>query len=97
MGAFAALIFPTTLSIISQRLPRPRRAGQGHRRLGRGDRPRRRRRARSPGGALLAHFWWGSVFLALVPVALLAAVAAAVRRARVARARRRPRSTCPAW
>jgi MFS family permease len=30
------------------------------------------------GGLLLAHFWWGGVFLALVPVALVAAVLAAV-------------------
>ncbi len=30
------------------------------------------------GGELLEHFWWGSVFLALVPVALIAAVLTAI-------------------
>jgi len=72
MGAFAALIFPTTLSIITNTFP---------------DRAERRKAigvwgavtglgvAVGPvtGGELLAHFGWPSVFVALVPVAVLAA------------------------
>ena len=50
MGACAALIYPTTLSIITNAYPDRERAGQGHRRVGRGDGARRGRRARSPAG-----------------------------------------------
>jgi EmrB/QacA subfamily drug resistance transporter len=77
MGSFAALIFPTTLSIIANTFPDRRErasaigiwgavAGLGV--------------AIGPvtGGLLLAHYSWPSVFLALVPVALVALVAAAV-------------------
>jgi EmrB/QacA subfamily drug resistance transporter len=73
MGGFAALIYPTTLSIIANIYPvRAERAkaiavwgavtGLGV--------------AVGPvtGGLLLAHFWWGSVFMALVPVAVVAAL-----------------------
>ena len=73
MGAFAALIFPTTLSIITNAYPdrseRAKAIGIWGAVTGVGV-------AVGPitGGALLAHFWWGSVFLALVPVALIAAV-----------------------
>ena len=77
MGACAALIYPTTLSIITAAYP---------------DRKERRTAigiwgavsglgvAIGPvsGGLLLGHFWWGSIFLALAPVAVVAAVAAAV-------------------
>src|SRR5262245_893635 len=72
MGMFAALIFPTTLSIIANTFPdRKQRAaalGAWGAVVGLGV-------AGGPvaGGALLAHFSWGSVFLALVPVALIAA------------------------
>ncbi len=72
MGAFAALIFPTTLSIISNAFPdrRERAAALGAwgAVVGLGV-------AGGPvaGGLLLAHFAWGSVFLALAPVALIAA------------------------
>ena len=73
MGVCAALIFPTTLSVINNAFP---------------DRSRRRAAigvwgavtglgvAVGPvtGGFLLAHFSWPSVFLALIPVALVAAV-----------------------
>jgi EmrB/QacA subfamily drug resistance transporter len=73
MGAFAALIFPATLSIISNAFPgrRQRAAALGGwgAVVGVGV-------ASGPvtGGLLLEHFYWGSVFLALVPLALLAAV-----------------------
>jgi EmrB/QacA subfamily drug resistance transporter len=76
MGAFAALIYPTTLSIITNAYPdrkeRARAIGIWGAVTGLGV-------AVGPvsGGLLLAHFWYGSVFLALVPVALLAAVATA--------------------
>jgi EmrB/QacA subfamily drug resistance transporter len=75
MGAFAALIFPTTLSIISntfrERRERAAALGIWGAVVGLGV-------AAGPltGGALLEHFYWGSVFWALVPLALLAAVAA---------------------
>lgn len=72
MGAFAALIYPTTLSIITNAYPdraeRARAIGVWGAVTGLGV-------AVGPvtGGLLLAHFWFGSVFWALVPVALVAA------------------------
>ena len=74
MGTFAALIFPTTLSIISNtfRDRRERAAALGiwGAVVGLGV-------ALGPltGGVLLEHFYWGSVFWALVPLALVTAVA----------------------
>ena len=87
MGTFAAVIFPTTLSIISNTFPerRERAAALGvwGAVVGVGV-------AAGPvtGGLLLEHFYWGSVFWALVPLALVAAVVAYVDRARVAGPRR---------
>jgi EmrB/QacA subfamily drug resistance transporter len=75
MGVFAALIFPTTLSVISNAFPdRKERAaalGGWGAVVGVGV-------AAGPvtGGALLTHFAWGSVFLALAPLAVVAAVLA---------------------
>ena len=72
MGAFAALIFPTTLSIITNafrdRRQRAAALGGWGAVVGVGV-------ASGPvaGGFLLDHFYWGSVFLALAPVAVLAA------------------------
>ena len=77
MGAFAALIFPTTLSIISntfrERRERAAALGIWGAVVGIGV-------AAGPvaGGLLLEHFAWGSVFWALVPLALITAVAAYV-------------------
>jgi EmrB/QacA subfamily drug resistance transporter len=74
MGAFAALIFPTTLSIISntfrERRERAAALGIWGGVVGLGV-------AAGPitGGVLLEHFYWGSVFWALVPLALATAVA----------------------
>ncbi|MEN8674125.1 MFS transporter [Nocardioides sp.] len=71
MGFFAALIFPTTLSIISntftERRERAAALGAWGAAVGMGV-------ALGPvtGGALLQHFSWHSVFWALVPVAVLA-------------------------
>ena len=71
MGAAAALIFPTTLSVISQTFPdraaRAKAIGAWGAVTGAGV-------AVGPvaGGALLERFSWVSVFLALVPVAVLA-------------------------
>ena len=65
MGVFAALIFPTTLSIISNtftdRKQRAAALGGWGAVVGMGV-------ALGPvtGGLLLEHFYWGSVFLALV-------------------------------
>jgi EmrB/QacA subfamily drug resistance transporter len=75
MGTFAALIFPTTLSIISntfrERRERAAALGVWGAVVGVGV-------AAGPitGGLLLEHFFWGSVFWALVPLALVTAVAA---------------------
>jgi EmrB/QacA subfamily drug resistance transporter len=75
MGTFAALIFPTTLSIISntfrERRERAAALGIWGAVVGLGV-------AAGPvtGGLLLEHFYWGSVFWALVPLALVTAVAA---------------------
>jgi len=74
MGAFAALIYPTTLSIITNAFPdRKERAGA----IGVWGAVTGLGVAVGPvtGGLLLAHFWYGSVFLALVPAALVAAIA----------------------
>ena len=91
MGTFAALIFPTTLSIISntfrERRERAAALGVWGAVVGLGV-------AAGPltGGVLLEHFYWGSVFWALVPLALVTAVAAFVLVPGVARPRRaRPR------
>ena len=76
MGVFAALIFPTTLSIIAntftERRERASALGLWGASVGIGV-------ALGPvgGGVLLSHFSWHSVFWALVPVSLLAAVMAA--------------------
>ena len=70
MGVGAALIMPSTLSIITatftDRGERQRALGVWSGTSGAGV-------ALGPivGGLLLAHFWWGSVFLINVPVALL--------------------------
>lgn len=72
MGVFAALIFPTTLSIItntfSDRRQRAAALGGWGAVVGVGV-------AAGPvtGGLLLEHFSWSSVFWALIPLALLAA------------------------
>ncbi len=75
MGMFAALIFPTTLSIItnafSDRRQRAAALGGWGAVVGIGV-------AAGPvtGGLLLEHFSWSSVFWALIPLALLAAALA---------------------
>jgi EmrB/QacA subfamily drug resistance transporter len=77
MGMAAAVIFPTTLSIISntfrERRERAAALGIWGAVVGLGV-------AAGPvtGGVLLEHFYWGSVFWALVPLALVTAVAAYV-------------------
>jgi EmrB/QacA subfamily drug resistance transporter len=75
MGAAAALIFPTTLSIITNTFPDRRARAQA---IGAWGAVTGLGVATGPviGGALLERFWWGSVFLALVPVALIAMVGA---------------------
>ena len=74
MGMFAALIFPTSLSVITNAFPnraeRAKAIGVWGAVTGLGV-------AVGPvtGGLVLAHFSWPAVFLALVPVALAAALA----------------------
>ena len=75
MGVFAAMIFPTTLSIITNAFPeRRKRAGA----IGVWGAVVGVGVAVGPltGGLLLEHFWWGSVFVALVPMAVITAVLA---------------------
>ncbi|CAN5596450.1 MFS transporter [soil metagenome] len=75
MGVGAALIFPATLSIISNLYPdrteRAKAIGLWGAMTGLGV-------AFGPftGGLLLEHFWWGSVFVVMAPVAVLTLVAA---------------------
>src|SRR5690348_813185 len=75
MGAFAALIFPTTLSIITNTYPERRERAKA---IGIWGAVTGLGVAVGPvtGGLLLSHFGWPSVFLALVPVAVVAAVLA---------------------
>jgi drug resistance transporter, EmrB/QacA subfamily len=74
MGASAAVIFPTTLSIITNAFPE---RGERAKAIGVWGAVTGLGVAIGPvtGGLLLAHFGWPSVFVALVPVALLALVA----------------------
>ena len=73
MGICAALIYPTTLSVITNLFPN---RGERAKAIGVWGAVTGLGVAVGPisGGLLLAHFGWPSVFLALVPVALLAAV-----------------------
>jgi EmrB/QacA subfamily drug resistance transporter len=76
MGLGGAAVMPQTLSIISnvfERAERPRAIGLWAMAVGLGI-------AAGPvlGGALLDHFWWGSVFLINVPVTVVGAIAAAI-------------------
>lgn len=77
MGAGAALIFPMTLSIITDTFPdskkRSKAIGGWAAATGIGF-------ATGPlvGGALLEYYWWGVIFAALIPVALAAMLGAIV-------------------
>jgi MFS family permease len=74
MGTFAALIFPTTLSVITNAYPDRRERAAA---IGAWGAVTGLAVAVGPvtGGLLLQEFSWPSVFIALVPVALVAAVA----------------------
>jgi MFS transporter, DHA2 family, multidrug resistance protein len=76
MGLGGAAVMPQTLSIISnvfEPAERPRAIGLWAMAVGLGI-------AAGPvlGGALLDHFWWGSVFIINVPVTAVGAIAAAI-------------------
>lgn len=75
MGVAAALIYPTTLAIITDTF---RDAKQRAVAIGLWGAVTGLGVAIGPilGGALLEVYWWGSLFLALVPIALIAAVTA---------------------
>ena len=73
MGIAAALIYPTTLAIITDTFRDPKqRAGA----IGVWGAVTGLGVAIGPilGGALLESFWWGSLFLALAPIALIAVI-----------------------
>src|SRR6201998_1156717 len=73
MGVGAAVIFPTTLGLITniftEPVPRARAIGLGAAMVGVGV-------AVGPlsGGCLLEHFWWGSIFMVNIPIAALAII-----------------------
>lgn len=69
MGVGAAIIFPTTLSIITNVFPDRKDRAKA---IGIWGATTGLAVAFSPivGGFLLEHFWWGSVFLAMTPLAL---------------------------
>lgn len=75
MGVSAALIYPTTLAIITDTFRDPKQRAIA---IGLWGAVTGLGVAIGPilGGALLEVFWWGSLFLALVPIALVAAAAA---------------------
>ena len=75
MGVASALIYPTTLAIITDTFRDPRQRAAA---IGAWGAVTGLGVAIGPilGGALLESFWWGSLFLALAPIALLAALAA---------------------
>lgn len=77
MGVSSALIYPTTLAIITDTFREPKQRAVA---IGLWGAVTGLGVAIGPilGGALLEVFWWGSLFLALVPIALLAAVAAPI-------------------
>jgi EmrB/QacA subfamily drug resistance transporter len=70
MGVGAALMMPSTLAIITDVFPD---AGQRQRAIGIWSATSGVGFAIGPivGGLLLAHFWWGSVFLINVPIAII--------------------------
>lgn len=75
MGMAAALIYPTTLAIITDTFREPTQRAMA---IGLWGAVTGLGVAIGPimGGALLEAFWWGSLFLALVPIALAAAIGA---------------------
>ena len=77
MGLGAALIFPATLSLISNIFPE---RGERAKAIGLWGATTGVGIAMGPifGGWLLEHFWWGSIFVFLIPFAILAAALVAV-------------------
>lgn len=77
MGVGAALIFPTTLGLITNiftdPVPRAKAIGSWAAMVGVGV-------AVGPisGGWLLEHFWWGAIFMVNIPIAVLAIIGAAL-------------------
>ncbi|MBY0442631.1 MAG: MFS transporter [Mycobacteriaceae bacterium] len=77
MGLASALIYPTTLAIIADTFREPKQRAVA---IGLWGAVTGLGVAIGPilGGALLELFWWGSLFLALAPIAMVAALAAPV-------------------
>ena len=69
MGIGAALMMPSTLSIITDMFRDRRRAPARDRHMGRARAGSGIALGPIVGGLLLTHFWWGSVFLINVPIA----------------------------
>ena len=74
MGVGAAIIFPTTLAVITNLFTAPKERAAA---IGVWSAVSGMGVAAGPitGGWLLGHFWWGSIFLVNVPVVIVAAVA----------------------
>lgn len=77
MGAAAALIYPATLALITELFTETRARAAA---IGAWGAVSGLGVAIGPilGGALLESFWWGAVFVALIPAAVIAAIAAIV-------------------
>ncbi len=73
-GLSAGMAYPTTLALITALWSGPARTGRS--RCGRRSAAPSRRSARCVAGVLLEHFWWGSVFLITLPLAVVALVMA---------------------
>ena len=67
-GISAGMAYPTTLALIAALWSGP--AGRSRSRCGPPSAVRSLRSDRSSPGALLQHFWWGSVFLVTLPLAV---------------------------
>ena len=74
-GLAAGMAYPTTLALITALWSRPG-PDEGRSRSGRASAARSRRSGRCSSGLLLEHFWWGSVFLLTLPLAVVAIVMA---------------------
>ena len=93
MGVGAAMVFPSTLSLITNVFTERRRARPGDRPVGRDHRRRRSRSGRSSAAGCSSVSDWRSIFFAMAPVAAVAGVLGRALRADLARPARAAHST----